>query len=149
MKTDEHIYNVNLSWKEGRIGTLQSPELDDAIEVATPPQFSGGVGGIWSPEHLFVSSVSSCFMTTFLAIAEFSKLDFENLEVEAVGKLDKVDGKFVVSEIVLKPELMLVEDKHADKAKRIMEKAEAACLISRSIKTEITLKPKVIIGTLN
>lgn len=149
MKTDEHIYNVNLSWKEGRIGTLQSPELDDTIEVATPPQFPGGVEGIWSPEHLFVSSVSSCFMTTFVAIAEFSKLDFENLEVEAVGKLDKVDGKFVVSEIILKPELMLAEDTHAEKAKRIMEKAEAACLISRSIKTEITLEPKVIIGTLN
>lgn len=149
MRADEHIYNVNLSWKEGRIGTLQSPELDDTIEVATPPQFPGGVEGIWSPEHLFVSSVSSCFMTTFVAIAEFSKLDFENLEVEAVGKLDKVDGKFIVSEIILKPELLLAEDTHADKAKRIMEKAEAACLITRSVKTKIMLEPKVVVGTLN
>lgn len=88
-------------------------------------------------------------MTTFLAIAEFSKLAFENLEVEAVGKLDKEDGKFVVSEIVLKPELLIAKDTDADKAERIMEKAEAACLISRSIKTKIILEPKVIVGTLN
>ncbi|MDZ7716803.1 MAG: OsmC family protein [Balneolaceae bacterium] len=149
MKKDEHTYKVDLSWKENRTGTLRSPELEDTIEVATPPQFPGGVEGIWSPEHLFISSVSSCFMTTFLAIAEYSKLLFEDLKVEAVGKLDKVDGKFVVSEIILKPELMLAEDRHADKAKRIMEKAEAACLISRSVKTEIILESKVSVGTLN
>lgn len=149
MKTDEHEYRVDLSWKERRIGTLKSPELNDSITVATPPQFPGGIEGIWSPEHLFISSVSSCFMTTFLAIAEYSKLAFENLEVKAVGKLDKVDGKLVVSEITLAPELMIAEGANADKAKRIMEKAEAACLISRSVKTEIILEPKVIIGTLS
>ena len=149
MKTDEHIYHVDLSWKQDRVGTLRSPELNNSIEVATPPQFPGGLEGIWSPEHLFISSVSSCFMTTFLAIAEYSKLAFENLEVKAVGKLDKVDGKLMVSEITLKPELMIAEGTNADKAKRIMEKAEAACLISRSVKTEIILEPKVIIGTLN
>lgn len=149
MKTDEHEYRVDLSWKEGRIGTLKSPELNDTITVATPPQFPGGVEGIWSPEHLFISSVSSCFMTTFLAIAEYSKLAFENLEVKATGKLGKVEGKLMVTDITLKPELMIAEGANADKAKRIMEKAEAACLISRSVKTEIILEPKVIIGTLS
>lgn len=149
MKTDEHEYRVDLSWEKGRIGTLNSPELNDTLTVATPPQFPGGVKGIWSPEHLFISSVSSCFMTTFLAIAEYSKLAFENLEVKAVGKLDRIDGKLMVSEITLKPELMIAEGANADKAKRIMEKAEAACLISRSVKTEIILDPKVIIGTLS
>lgn len=149
MKTDEHVYHVDLKWKQDRVGTLRSPELENSIEVATPPQFPGGVEGIWSPEHLFISSVSSCFMTTFLAIAEYSKLTFENLEVKAVGELDKIDGKLMVSKITLKPELMIAEGTNADKAKRIMEKAEAACLISRSVKTEIILEPKVIVGTLS
>ncbi len=149
MKTDEHEYRVDLIWEKGRIGTLNSPELNDTLTVATPPQFPGGVEGIWSPEHLFISSVSSCFMTTFLAIAEYSKLAIENIEVKAVGKLDKIDGKLMVSEITLKPELMIAEGANADKAKRIMEKAETACLISRSVKTEIILDPKVIIGTLS
>ncbi len=145
---EEHKYNVNLSWKEERIGTLRSPELNEEIEVATPPDFDGGVEGIWSPEHLFVSSVSSCFMTTFVAIAEYSKLSFEDLKVEATGKLGKVDGKFEVTEIILKPELIISDDKFADKARRIMEKAEEACLITRSIKTEIIFEPTVTVGTL-
>ncbi|MDZ7660033.1 OsmC family protein [Fodinibius sp.] len=149
MSDKKHEYQVDLDWKEDRVGTLSSPELDDKIEVATPPPFDGGVEGIWSPEHLFVSSVSSCFMTTFVAIADYSKLKFENLSVKATGKLDKEDGKFVVSEITLNPELTIAEEKFSDKAKRIMEKAEEACLITRSIKTKIHFEPKVTIAALN
>lgn len=149
MSTENHEYNVSLSWKEGRLGQLSSPELINELEVATPPQFPGGVEGIWSPEHLFVASVSSCFMTTFLAIAEYSKLAFENLEVKATCRLGKVDGKFMVTQITLKPELMIADEKLTDRARRLMEKAEEACLISRSIKTEIILDPTVIVGALS
>jgi len=149
MSDKKHEYQVDLDWKEGRIGTMSSPELDEKIEVATPPQFDGGVEGIWSPEHLFVSSVSSCFMTTFVAIAEYSKLKFENLKVNAIGKLSKQDGKFVVSEITLNPELTITDEKFVDKAKRIMEKAEEACLITRSIKTSIHFEPTVTIAALS
>jgi organic hydroperoxide reductase OsmC/OhrA len=68
---DKHLYEVNLEWKNARIGDLSSPVLNDKIEVATPPEFPKGIEGVWSPEHLFVSAVSSCLMTTFLAIAEY------------------------------------------------------------------------------
>jgi organic hydroperoxide reductase OsmC/OhrA len=71
-----HLYNVNLKWNEGRIGEISSPELISKIEVATPPQFPKGVEGIWSPEHLLTAAVNSCFMTTFLAIAENFSLEF-------------------------------------------------------------------------
>ncbi len=149
MSNQEHLYEIDISWDENRMGTMRSPVLDDEIRVATPPEFNGGIEGIWSPEHLFVASISSCFMTTFLAIAEYSKMDFENLQVNAIGKLDKVDGKFMVSEVTLKPVLEIHDEKFADKARRLMEKAEAACLISRSVKTVIHFEPKVVIGALN
>lgn len=149
MKSDqEHSYKVDLRWDEAKTGTLHSEELQDKLQVATPPPFDGGVEGVWSPEHLFVASVSSCFMTTFTAIAQYSKLAFENLEVQAVGRLGKKEGKFAVTEILLQPELTIIEEKFADKAERIMRKAEEACLITRSINTEINFKPKVRIGEL-
>ncbi len=146
MNNDSHTYEVDLEWAEGRIGILSSPVLDDRIEVATPPEFPGGIAGIWSPEHLYVSSVISCFMTTFTAIAENSKLAFDGLVVKAKGKMEKKDGKFMITEIELMPELMIADEKHSEKAVRIMEKAEAACLITRSIKTNVKLEPKVSVG---
>lgn len=146
MSDTEHLYDVHLEWKEGKIGTLSSPVLNDEITVATPPEFEGGVAGIWSPEHLFVAAVSSCFMTTFTAIAGFSKLDYKNLNVAAVGKMEKIDGKFVISTVTLKAELTIFEENKKDKAIRILEKSEAACLISRSIKTEVHLEPTVLVS---
>ena len=94
-----HYYNVDLNWESDRKGLMSSPVLNSNIEVATPPEFPKGMEGIWSPEHLLVAAVNSCLMTTFLAIAENSKFNFEKFESNASGKLEKVDNKFMISEI--------------------------------------------------
>ncbi len=139
----KHQYEVNLLWETDRKGKLTSPVLNESIEVATPPEFPKGMPGIWSPEHLLVASVSSCFMTTFLAIAENSKLDFERLKVDANGCLEKVDNKFMVTEIILRPVLVIKNTSDSERALRILEKSEDVCLISNSIKSKVILKPEV------
>jgi peroxiredoxin-like protein len=143
---EKHLYNVALTWKEGRVGEMSSPELPTKIEVATPPEFEKGVAGIWSPEHLFTASVLSCFMTTFLAIAEYSKLEYNSFDCSAEGVLAKEDGKFKMTEITLKPVLVISDEDKKDRALRILDKAEAACLISNSIKTVVHLDATVEIG---
>ncbi|MGD8426705.1 MAG: OsmC family protein [Balneolaceae bacterium] len=143
---NQHTYEVNIQWESDRKGMMSSPALDQSVEVATPPQFDKGIEGIWSPEHLFVASVSSCLMTTFLAIAEYSKLDFKALDIKALGKLEKVEGKFMVSEITLKPVVTISNEKFSDKAERILRKSEESCLISNSVKTKINLEPEIIIS---
>jgi peroxiredoxin-like protein len=140
---ENHSYNVALTWKGGRIGEMSSPELPSRIEVATPPEFDKGVAGIWSPEHLFTASVLSCFMTTFLAVAEYSKLDFIAFDCTAEGILSLVDGKYLMTNIILRPELTVKEDDKVERALRILDKSEKACLISNSIRTEVTLEPVV------
>lgn len=145
----EHLYDVDLEWKEGRIGEMTSHKLNDIIKVATPPEFPGGVEGIWSPEHLYVASVSSCFMTTFTAIAEYSKLKFEKLSVPATGVMSNETGKFTITEITLSPKLIISDENQKDKALRILQKAEEVCLITRSIKTEVKLEPTIAIAALN
>ena len=144
---EKHSYNVSLQWKKGRVGEMASPELPTKIEVATPPEFDNGVAGIWSPEHLYTASVLSCYMTTFLAIAEYSKLEFNSFDCSAEGILEKVDGKFLMTEITLKPVLVIEDDAKKDRALRILDKAERACLISNSIKTTVHLNAEVEIET--
>jgi peroxiredoxin-like protein len=140
---DAHEYNVDLNWISDRKGDIASPELNSKIEVATPPQFPKGIEGIWSPEHLFTAAVNSCFMTTFLSIAENSRLEFKSLSCNAKGKLEQVEGKFLMTEVLLEPTLILVNEKDVEKAERILQKSEAACLISNSIKSSVTLKNKI------
>jgi len=148
MSDMEHAYEVGLTWKYGKVGQISSPDLKINIEIATPPEFAGGVPGIWSPEHLFTASIVSCFMTTFVAIAENSKLDFESLKVDAVGLLGKEDGKFVMTKVVLKPVLVIQNEADTEKADRILHKAESACLITRSVKSEVSLETTIRVATL-
>jgi peroxiredoxin-like protein len=137
-------YNVNINWENSRKGLLCSPELNRAngicIEVATPPEFDKGIAGIWSPEHLFVAAVSGCLMTTFLAIAENSTLEFSSFSCDAKGTLEMVDGKLMISEILLKPTVIIHDETHRDKAIRVIKKAENACLITHSIRSKIILE---------
>ncbi len=141
---EPHAYNVNLKWISDRKGEISSPELDTKIEVATPPQFPKGMEGIWSPEHLFTAAVNSCFMTTFLSIAENSRLEFSSFTCEGSGILDQVEGKFLMTEITLKPFLTLSNEKDKEKAERILQKSEAVCLISNSITSKVILQTTLL-----
>ncbi|WP_375579991.1 OsmC family protein [Marivirga tractuosa] len=135
----KHTYNLDLEWQKDRIGLISSPQLNEKVTVATPPEFPKGVEGIWSPEHLFTGAVLSCFMTTFLAMAEYSNLEFSKFDCKAEGVLEKVDGKFKMSEIILRPSIDLNDESKKDRAIRLMEKAEAACLISNSITSSVSM----------
>lgn len=140
-----HAYQVSLTWKEGRTGELSSPELTNKLEVATPPNFAKGVEGIWSPEHLYTAAASSCLMTTFLAIAENFKLEFDSFSCEADGVLDMVEGKYLMTEIHLKPLVGIRNEEDKEKTLRVLEKSEKACLISNSIKAKVTMAPEVFV----
>jgi peroxiredoxin-like protein len=140
-----HNYEVNLSWLENRKGTISSPALTQSIEIATPPEFPKGIEGIWSPEHLFAAAINSCLMTTFLAVAENSKLEFVSLDSTAIGKLDKIDGKYMMTEVVLRPKLVIRNPELQEKAKRVLEMSEKACLISNSVKSTIIFEPDILV----
>ena len=140
---EPHYYNVDVEWDRDRKGMMCSPELNkdanSCIEVATPAEFPKGIPGIWSPEHLFTAAVSSCLMTTFLSIAENSKLNFSHFSCKSKGKLEQVDGKYMMSEIILEPTVTITDEKDHDKAERVLQKSEAACLISNSVKSKVVM----------
>lgn len=140
---EPHFYNVDIIWKQDRKGEMSSPELTQSVEVATPPQFPKGMENIWSPEHLFTSAVSSCLMTTFLAIAENSKLEFTHFECKSKGKLEQTDGKFLMTEVILEPLVIIKNESDREKAERVLQKSEANCLISNSIKSKVTMIPTI------
>jgi organic hydroperoxide reductase OsmC/OhrA len=83
-------------------------------------------------------------MATFIAIAELSKLGVVSFTSTAVGKLEKPEGQgYRITEIVLRPKLVIRFESDAERARRILEKAERNCLISNSITTDVTLEPEI------
>lgn len=138
-------YKTEVEWTGERHGDLRAPVLPE-LKVDAPPEFKGH-GDAWTPEHLFVASVNSCFMTTFLAIAENSKLEFTGFKAHAQGKLEKREGTgLMMTEITLHPRLVINHAKDLERARRILEKAEKHCIISNSIKAETHLVPEITLA---
>jgi organic hydroperoxide reductase OsmC/OhrA len=138
-----HSYTVDLNWEDGRKGLLSIPGVPPEITVVTPPPFPNGIDNHWSPEHLLVAAVNSCLMTTFLAIAENSRLQFTNFKSSATGKLEMAEGKYMITELTLAPVLEIPGESDRAKAERILQKSEAACLISNSVKSKIIFVPRI------
>jgi hypothetical protein len=49
----------------------------------------------------------------------------------------------MISEITLRPLISLTSEADKEKAVRILQKSEAACLISNSIKSKIIFEPQI------
>jgi peroxiredoxin-like protein len=141
VKPKVYMYHTAVKWTEQRMGVISCAGKPD-IQVATPPEFKGHEG-IWSPEDLFVASANICLMTTFLSVAERAGLVFTSYESAAEGKLELVDGKFQFTAITLKPTITLPANADATTAKELIEKAEANCLISNSMKAKVSLEPTI------
>jgi peroxiredoxin-like protein len=135
---ETHEYEVIGQWGGGRGGTLESHTLNHVLEFSAPPEFQGRVG-FWTPEHFLVGAVTSCFISTFAAIAEMSKLEIVSLRVGSKGVLEKVEGGgYRFSEIVLYPELSIARPEDRERAQRLIEKAERGCLIARSLSSKVS-----------
>jgi organic hydroperoxide reductase OsmC/OhrA len=103
------------------------------LTSAAPPEFDGP-GDRWSPETLLVGAVGDCFVLTFRAVARASRLPWRSLTCDVTGTLDRIDRvtQFTGFEIHARLELPAGVDSLA--ARRALEKAEAGCLVSRSLK---------------
>jgi organic hydroperoxide reductase OsmC/OhrA len=160
MSSPIHFYTVKVAQNaggkggaEGRVATLSEPNNSHfpKITVQSPQEFKGpkaddGKSLDWTPEDLFVSSVAVCFFTTFVAIAENSKLEYKTLEIVAKGKLEKVEGQGqIISEIEEEVLLKITDEKDREKALRVLEKVEKGCLIANSMKSKIIPKFNIVV----
>lgn len=144
--SEVYKYNVTVSWLEDRKGILESNELTDKIKVCTPPEFAKGLPDIWSPEHLFVASAVSCFMTTFLAMAEKTRLSFTGFSCPATGILEQRDEQFLISAITFHPQVEVTAADDIAKAMKVLDLSHASCLILNSIKSAVLFMPTVTVG---
>lgn len=115
------------------------------LEVAPPGQF-GGPGDLWSPEDLFMASIANCLVLSFRAIARASKLEWNSIECESDGELARVDKKLQFTEILTKVKLVIPAAGNAEKAKKLLNKAENSCLITNSLTCETRLECEIVFG---
>ena len=132
-----HTYVVSSSaTPEGNV-LLESAGIP-SLPTITPPEFDGP-GGLWSPETLLVAAVIDCYVLTFRGIARASKMPWTSLAVECVGTLERPDNTTQFTGFDLRVQLVLPPEVNEDRARRIAQRAEETCLITRSLNGETNL----------
>jgi peroxiredoxin-like protein len=139
-----HRYETRIAGAPSGYATVSTPGLPD-LRLEAPSDF-GGPGDAWSPEHLLLAAVQSCFLLTLRGVARASKLEFITLDLGASGTVDRQDGVTRFTEIVLRPRLTVPAGTDRERALRILEKSERACLVSSSLSTPVRLEPEILEG---
>jgi peroxiredoxin-like protein len=141
-----YTYEGRARWTRQRSGTVAAEPPAPAIEFSAPVDFQGQAG-LWTPEHFLLAAVSACFITTFRAISEFSKFASEALDVAVEGCIEKAEDGLRFTHIDLRPTLTISSENDRDRAMRLLEKAERSCLVSRSLRSEIHMEPRIEVLT--
>ena len=109
-----------------------------------PPVDYDGPGDAWTPEHLLLAAVQTCFLFTLRAVARKSSVEFTRLDMEALGSVARYEGVTRFAEIVLRPTLAVSDGANCERIFQILEKAEKACLVSTSLSTPVRLEPVIL-----
>lgn len=144
MEPYPHIYTVGSTASTHSPVTLSCEGVADLLSVA-PKQF-GGTGEYWSPEDLLVASVADCYIMSFKALAKHSKLDWDSIQCDTVGKLERIEKITRFTEFDLTVALSIPEQASRSMAERLVQKAKQICLITNSLNAQCTLQAEVTGG---
>src|SRR5438105_7330833 len=140
-----YTYQTSAHWTMHKRGIVEAgADIPRTINFAAPPEF-GGEPGLWTPEHLLLSAVSTCFVATFRAVAEASKLEFQGMEVDVEGAIEKQEGGYRFTTLTVRPTVTIHHEEDRERTGRLLEKAERICLIARSILATIVLEANIIV----
>ena len=146
-KTDKHQYffEVELTRTAGRKGMLTAKDVDGAIEITTAPAFKGGLPDIWTPEHLFLGSLSSGFMTTYLALADKRNLKIIHITCAAIGQINLYEAHLEFTTINLYPKIHIASETDKALANELLLSAYMHCIIANSVKLLLVNHGEVLV----
>ncbi len=144
---NSYSYRTTAYWILAKRGIVSGESVPQAIEFSSPPEF-GGEEEMWSPETFFLAAVASCFIATFRSISEHSKFESVALDVTVDGKIEREQGGFRFTEVVVRPILTVATEEDTDKGLKLLLKSESVCLVSRSLNSKICLEPLVQVSKL-
>ena len=143
----EHHFHLKANWPGLRndIGTIDAGQLKTQISI--PKEMDGpGIGT--NPDEMLLGAASTCYIITLAAMLERSKIEKENLSLESVGVVDVTNGVFTYKKIIHRPTIHLKDsatEKEMNLARKLAEKAEKSCMISRAIMGNVELELEVTI----
>jgi organic hydroperoxide reductase OsmC/OhrA len=144
MKDFPHEYRVAATAEVAGDVALESPALPPL--ASAPPAEFGGPGDRWSPETLLVAAVADCFILTFRAVATAARLAWTSVHCEVEGTLDRIERSTQFTAFRVRAMLAVPPGTDEEQARRALDRAEQACLVSNSLKARVHLETHVSVA---
>jgi organic hydroperoxide reductase OsmC/OhrA len=150
MSDHVHTYAASCSWR-GSTGagyedydrghTGRVPPTQIALDLSADPAFRGDAG-LLNPEQLLVLAASSCQLLSFLAVAARARVDVIAYDDDATGEMPEGRTPWV-ERIVLRPTVVYRGEVSEERVRHLLEVAHRECYIANSVRTAITLEPRL------
>ncbi len=136
-----HVFVTSLS--AGAEGAMVRAEPLPPLLVGSPPEL-GGMAGTWSPEHLLLASLSSCYYTTLSALATHAGIAVRSLSCRATGTVEKTAAAGNGEKMLAFTKIHLAVDVDVDPVAfaavhGLLQKAESQCLVSQSLRIPVAV----------
>lgn len=151
---EPHLYRLELHWRGEHTRTYDSYSREHLISIdgktalrATADPMFLGEGSLHNPEDLLLAALSSCHLLTYLALCARARINVLGYRDQAEGTLvlDK-DGGGRFSEVVLRPQVILEDPSHTEKAIALHTAAHKYCFIANSVNFPVRNEPVVRAG---
>lgn len=143
----EHHFHLKAHWPGLRndVGEIAAGNL--VTKMSIPPEMDGpGIGT--NPDEMLLGAAATCYIITLAAMMQRSHLEKSDLSMESEGIVDVTNGIFTYKKIIHRPTIVLKKDASPEDevlARRLAEKAEKTCMISKAIQGNVELELQVTI----
>ena len=111
-------------------------DVNGAVRIGLSATF-GGSDENRTPEHLYAAALLNCFIASFQIIANKSQLTYTAIEGTADTTSGTRDGLSWIESCRIRTVIRGCDDQ--DRAHRIVERAERACIIKNSVETRVEI----------
>jgi organic hydroperoxide reductase OsmC/OhrA len=153
-RKNAHDYKARLVW-DGNLGdgtsTYTGYGRKYRVQFDGKPDLPGsadpifrGDANVYNPEDLFVASLSSCHLLSYLALCARSKINVVAYEDDASGTMVlRPDGGGKFESVTLRPSVTIAAGSDEKRAMELHETAHDLCFIAASVSVPVRHEPQI------
>ena len=109
------------------------------ISGGPPPELDGDASA-WSAEHLLLSSIGMCVLTTFEALAARERVDLVTWEARVGGMVDRTETGLHFTKFTIAVYLSV---RAVERARATLDEAQQHCLVSNALRAHVEIIAKI------
>ena len=134
-----HHYRATISRTFASRARVDAPPRPP-LEGGPSSQFDGDAGG-WSPEHLILSSLGICMLTTFEAFAARDGIEIGRWDATINGTVERTPEGLMFTSIVLGIDMEITGN--VTRVAATLEDAKQYCLVLNSLRVPVVIEAQI------